>query len=164
VTTVLYPGSFDPFHNGHRELVETAAYLFDQVLVAAIRNPQKNAGLFTLEERQSMIRDSLDHLDNVKIISMSKLVVDVAKEHGADFIIKGLRAVSDFENEMAQAQTNLAVSGVHTLFLPSASANSYIASKYIRDIARFGGDVSSMVPPAVAKMMKEKIAREDVAE
>jgi pantetheine-phosphate adenylyltransferase len=164
VTTVLYPGSFDPFHNGHRELVETAAYLFDQVLVAAIRNPQKNAGLFTLEERQSMIRDSLDHLDNVKIISMSKLVVDVAKEHGADFIIKGLRAVSDFENEMAQAQTNLAVSGVHTLFLPSASANSYIASKYIRDIARFGGDVSSMVPPPVAKMMKETIAREDVAE
>jgi pantetheine-phosphate adenylyltransferase len=164
VTTVLYPGSFDPFHNGHRELVETAAYLFDQVLVAAIRNPQKNAGLFTLEERQSMIRKSLDHLDNVKIISMSKLVVDVAKEHGADFIIKGLRAVSDFENEMAQAQTNLAVSGVHTLFLPSASANSYIASKYIRDIARFGGDVSSMVPPPVAKMMKETIAREDVAE
>jgi pantetheine-phosphate adenylyltransferase len=164
VTTVLYPGSFDPFHNGHRELVETAAYLFDQVLVAAIRNPQKNAGLFTLEERQSMIRDSLDHLDNVKIISMSKLVVDVAKEHGADFIIKGLRAVSDFENEMAQAQTNLAVSGVHTLFLPSASANSYIASKYIRDIARFGGDVSSMVPPPVAKMMKETIAREGVAE
>jgi pantetheine-phosphate adenylyltransferase len=165
VTTVLYPGSFDPFHNGHRELVETASYLFDHVLVAAIRNPQKNAGLFTLEERQSMIRKSLDHLDNVKIISMSKLVVDVAKEHGADFIIKGLRAVSDFENEMAQAQTNLAVSGVHTLFLPSASANSYIASKYIRDIARFGGDVSSMVPPPVAKLMKEKIARgEDVAE
>ena len=165
MTTVLYPGSFDPFHNGHRELVETAAYLFDHVLVAAIRNPQKKAGLFTLEERQSMIRDSLDHLDNVKIISMSKLVVDVAKEHGADFIIKGLRAVSDFENEMAQAQTNLAVSGVHTLFLPSASANSYIASKYIRDIARFGGDVSSMVPTPVAKMMKAKIAAgEDVAE
>jgi pantetheine-phosphate adenylyltransferase len=163
VTTVLYPGSFDPFHNGHRELVETAAYLFDRVLVAAIRNPQKKAGLFTLEERQGMIRDSLDHLDNVEIISMSKLVVDVAKEQGADFIIKGLRAVSDFENEMAQAQTNLAVSGVHTLFLPSASANSYIASKYIRDIARFGGDVSSMVPPPVAKLMKEKIAREDIA-
>jgi pantetheine-phosphate adenylyltransferase len=163
VTTVLYPGSFDPFHNGHRELVETAAYLFDRVLVAAIRNPQKGDGVFSLEERQDMIRDSLDHLDNVEIISMSKLVVDVAREHGADFIIKGLRAVSDFENEMAQAQTNLAVSGVHTLFLPSASANSYIASKYIRDIARFGGDVSSMVPPVVARMIKEKMAQEDPA-
>ena len=164
MTTVLYPGSFDPFHNGHRELVETAAYLFDRVFVAAIRNPQKGQGLFSLEERQEMIRDSLDHLDNVEIISMSKLVVDVARERGADFIIKGLRAVSDFENEMAQAQTNLAVSGVHTLFLPSASANSYIASKYIRDIARFGGDVSSMVPTPVARMIKEKIAKEGVGE
>ena len=164
MTTVLYPGSFDPFHNGHRELVETAAYLFERVFVAAIRNPQKNAGLFTLEERQAMIRESLDHLPNVEIISMSKLVVDVAREHGADFIIKGLRAVSDFENEMAQAQTNLAVSGVHTLFLPSASANSFIASKYIRDIARFGGDVSSMVPAPVARMMKEVVVREDIGE
>ena len=165
MATVLYPGSFDPFHNGHRELVETAAYLFDRVVVATIRNPQKSAGLFTLEERQQMIRESLDHLDNVDIVSVAKLVVDVARDVGADFIIKGLRAVSDFENEMAQAQTNLAVSGVHTLFLPSASANSYIASKYIRDIARFGGDVSSMVPTPVAKMMKAKIAAgEDVAE
>jgi pantetheine-phosphate adenylyltransferase len=161
VTTVLYPGSFDPFHNGHRELVETAAYLFDHVLVAAIRNPQKSIGLFTLEERQEMIRLSLTHLDNVEIISMSKLVVDVAREQGADFIIKGLRAVSDFENEMAQAQTNLAVSGVHTVFLPSASANSYIASKYIRDIARFGGDISSMVAAPVARMIKEKVTVED---
>jgi pantetheine-phosphate adenylyltransferase len=157
VATVLYPGSFDPFHNGHRELVETASFLFDRVVVAAIRNPQKAAGLFSLEERQEMIAESLDHLDNVQIVSVSKLVVDVAREVGADFIIKGLRAGADFENEMAQAQTNLAVSGVHTIFLPSASANSYIASKYIRDIARFGGDVSAMVPEGVARMIKEKM-------
>ena len=100
---VLYPGSFDPFHNGHRELVETASFLFDHVVVATIRNPQKSAGLFTLEERQEMIAESLSHLDNVSIVSVSNLVVDVAKDVGADFIIKGLRAVSDFENEMAQA-------------------------------------------------------------
>jgi len=93
-------------------------------------------------------------------VSVSKLVVDVAKDVGADFIIKGLRAVSDFENEMAQAQTNLTVGGVHTIFLPSASANSYMASKYIRDIARFGGDVSAMVPEAVALALKEKLAAE----
>lgn len=160
MATVLYPGSFDPFHNGHRELVETAAYLFDHVVVAALRNPQKSGGLLSLEERQVLIAGSLAHLDNVEIISMSKLVVDVAREVGADFIIKGLRAVVDFENEMAQAQTNLAVSGVHTLFLPSASANSFIASKFIRDIARFGGDVSSMVPDPVAKLLKEKMAGE----
>jgi pantetheine-phosphate adenylyltransferase len=158
VATVLYPGSFDPFHNGHRELVETAAYLFDRVVVAAIRNPQKISYLFDLEERQDIIRESLDHLDNVEVISMADLVTRVAKEVGADFIIKGLRAVVDFENEMAQAQTNLAVSGVHTLFLPSASANSYIASKFIRDIARFGGDVTSMVPEPVAKRLQERFA------
>ena len=156
MATVLYPGSFDPFHNGHRELVETAAHLFDKVVVAAIRNPQKSAGLFSLEDRQALIRESLAHVENIEIVSVSKLVVDVAREVGADFIIKGLRAVSDFENEMAQAQTNLAISGVHTLFLPSASANSYIASKYIRDIARFGGDVSSMVPECVNKKLVEK--------
>jgi pantetheine-phosphate adenylyltransferase len=157
VATVLYPGSFDPFHNGHRELVETAAYLFDRVVIAAIRNPQKNAGLFSLDERKEMIRESLDHLENIEVVSMAKLVVDVAKENACDFIVKGLRATQDFENEMAQAQTNLAISGVHTLFLPSASANSYIASKYIRDIAKFGGDVSSMVPEPVARRIKEKM-------
>ena len=83
MATVLYPGSFDPFHNGHRELVETAAYLFDHVVVAAIRNPQKAAGLFSLEERQWMIKESLDHLDNIEIISMATLVVDVALDVGA---------------------------------------------------------------------------------
>jgi pantetheine-phosphate adenylyltransferase len=156
VATVLYPGSFDPFHNGHQELVETASYLFDHVVIAAIRNPQKSGMVFTLEERQALIRDALGHLDNVEVVAMSKLVVDVARDVGADFIIKGLRAVSDFENEMAQAQTNLTISGVHTLFLPSASANSYVASKYIREIARFGGDVSAMVSDAVVRSLKEK--------
>ena len=159
MATVLYPGSFDPFHNGHQELVETASYLFDHVVIAAIRNPQKSGMVFTLEERQELIRDALRHLDNVEVVAMSKLVVDVARDVGADFIIKGLRAVSDFENEMAQAQTNLTISGVHTLFLPSASANSYVASKYIREIARFGGDVSAMVSDAVVRSLKEKFGQ-----
>jgi len=159
LTTVLYPGSFDPFHNGHRELVETAAYLFDHVVIAAMRNPQKGEPLFELDERKAMIKESLDHIANVRVVSFAKLVVDVAKEIGADFIIKGLRAVSDFENEMAQAQVNLNVSGVHTVFLPSASASSAIASKYIRDIARFGGDVSSMVPEPVARRLEARFER-----
>lgn len=159
MATVLYPGSFDPFHNGHQELVETASYLFDRVVIAAIRNPQKSGMVFTLEERQELIRHTLRHLDNVEVVAMSKLVVDVARDVGADFIIKGLRAVSDFENEMAQAQTNLTISGVHTLFLPSASANSYVASKYIREIAKFGGDVSAMVSGAVVNSLKEKFGQ-----
>ena len=159
MTTVLYPGSFDPFHNGHRELVETAAYLFDEVVVAAMRNPQKGTDLFELDERKEIIAESLAHVENVRIVSFAKLVVDVAREVGADFIIKGLRGTTDFDSEMAQAQTNLAVSGVHTLFLPSASANAFIASKYVRDIARFGGDVSAMVPDAVVRRLKEKYAK-----
>jgi pantetheine-phosphate adenylyltransferase len=159
VTTVLYPGSFDPFHNGHRELVETAAYLFDDVVIAAMRNPQKGEPLFTLEERTEMIKESLAHLDNIRVVPFAKLVVDLAKDVGADFIVKGLRAVVDFDNEMAQAQANLNVSGVHTLFIPSASASSAIASKYIREIARFGGDVSSMVPDAVARRLRKKFSK-----
>ncbi len=157
--TVLYPGSFDPFHNGHREIVETAASLFDEVVVAAIRNPQKGQSLFDLEERKAIIAESVGHLDNIRITSFASLVVDLAKEVGADFIIKGLRVVSDFESEMTQAQANLAVSGVHTVFLPSQSRYSYIASKYVREIARFGGDVSVMVPDSVAKRLNERFRK-----
>lgn len=156
MTCVLYPGSFDPFHNGHRELVETCSYLFDEVVVGAIRNPQKGDGMFTLEEREAMITESLAHLGNIRVVHFSTLVVEAAKEVGADVIVKGLRAVSDAENEIAQAQMNLAISGVHTMFVPSASASSFLASRLIREIARFGGDVSSMVPPPVARLLEER--------
>lgn len=155
-TTVLYPGSFDPIHNGHLEIIEVASRLFDEVVVAAVRNPQKGEALFSLEERRAMIEESTAHLDNVRITSFSSLVVDLAREVGADFIVKGLRVVSDFESELMQAQMNHQVSGVDTLFIPSGSSHSYVASKFIREIARFGGDVSSMVPAAVSKRLGEK--------
>lgn len=158
MAVVLYPGSFDPVHNGHMEIVETAAKLFDQVVVAAMRNPQKGDGLFSLEEREEMITAAFAHLDNVKVTMFSSLVVDLARDVGADFIVKGLRAVSDFESELQMAQMNHAISGVDTVFIPSASEHSFLASRLIREIARFGGDISSMVPPAVASRMKERMA------
>ena len=157
-TRVLYPGSFDPVHNGHIEIITTASGLFDEVIVAAMRNPQKGGGHFDLETRQAMIRESVEHLGNVEVTMFSSLVVDLATELGADFIIKGLRAVSDFENELQMAQMNNAVSGVHTLFIPSASRSSFLASKFIREIAEFGGDVSSMVPESVTTRIKERNA------
>jgi pantetheine-phosphate adenylyltransferase len=155
VTRVLYPGSFDPVHNGHIEIIATASSLFDEVIVAAMVNTTKD-GFFELDDREEMIILSTAHLPNVTVKMFSGLVVDLAEEIHADFIVKGLRAVSDFENELQMAQMNNAASGIHTLFIPSASRSSFLASKFIRDFARYGGNISGMVPEPVAKKLEEQ--------
>jgi pantetheine-phosphate adenylyltransferase len=161
VRTALFPGSFDPFHNGHLEIVETAAKLFDHIVVAPVRNPQKGEPLFTLAERQEMIAESVAHVPNVSIDSFSALVVDLARQLGVDVIVKGLRVASDAEAELQQAQINKAVSGIETLFIPCSSEYSFIASKYVREFARFGGAdrIGSMIPAPVFTKLKEKFVR-----
>ena len=154
----LFPGSFDPFHNGHLEVVERASKLFDSVVVAAMRNPQKATALFHLEERKELIEKSVAGLDNVKIMSLSSLVVDLAKEIGATVIIRGLRAVSDFENELQMAQMNRQLSGIDTVFIPTTSQYSFLASKLLREVASYGGDVSTMVPEPIARAIVAKFS------
>ena len=117
----MFPGSFDPFHNGHLEIVEIASKLFDQVVIAPMRNTQKGEPLFTLEERKEMIIDSVAYLPNVSLETLFVLTVDLANEIGADVIIKGLRVASDAEAELQQAQMNRRVAGIETLFIPSSS-------------------------------------------
>ena len=158
MTAVLYPGSFDPIHNGHVEIVETAARLFDRVVVAAMRNPQKGEPLFSLEERQVLIEESLAHLANVEVTMFSSLVVDLARDVGANFIVKGLRAVSDFESELQMAQMNFALSGIETIMLPTAARWAHLSSTMIREVAKLGGDVSQFVTADVADRIRARTA------
>jgi len=159
VTVALIPGSFDPFHNGHLEVVERAGRLFDQVVVATLRNPQKAEPLFSLSEREEMLTEALAHLTNVRTVSVAKLVVDVARDVGATAIVKGLRAVSDFENELQMAQMNRQLSGIETLFIPTTSTSAFVASRLLREVARYGGDVSAFVPKVVALRLQEKFSK-----
>ena len=159
MATALCPGSFDPVTNGHIDIIERTARHFDDVIVAVIRNPQKAQSLFTLHERQEMLTEVTGHLDNVRIEFFKGLMVEFARDHGADAIVKGLRAVSDFDYELQMAQMNVALSGIDTLFIPTAPQHSFLSSSLVREVARFGGDVTSMVPPQVAQRLKERFAK-----
>jgi len=162
VTLALYPGSFDPFHNGHLEVVERAARIFNEVVIAALRNPQKSQALFDLDTRRKMVEESVAHLDNVSFMQMSKLTVEVARDVEASVIIRGLRAVSDFESELQMAQMNRELSGIETVFIPTSSSHSFIASRLLREVATYGGDVSAFVPKPVAALMEQQL-REGLA-
>jgi pantetheine-phosphate adenylyltransferase len=156
VATALCPGSFDPVTLGHLDIIERTARHFDDVIVAVIRNPQKSKSLFTLEERQEMLGEVTAHLGNIRIAFFKGLLVDFARENGAEAIVKGLRAMTDFDYELQMAQMNHELSGIDTFFISTSPQYSFLSSSLVREVAKFGGDVSSMVPPVVAKRLTER--------
>jgi pantetheine-phosphate adenylyltransferase len=158
VAIALIPGSFDPVTNGHLDIIERTSVHFDEVIVAVIRNPQKTQALFSLEDRQAMLVELTSHLGNVRVDFFKGLLVDFATEHGVSAIVKGLRAVSDFDYELQMAQMNYQLAKIDTLFMPTSPRWSFLSSSLVREVARFGGDVSKMVPPQVAQRLKEQFA------
>ena len=149
------PGSFDPITNGHLDVIERASGLFDEVVIAVLVNNSKT-GLFTIEERIEMITESVQHLKNVKVDTWSGLLVDYCRAHNIAAIVKGLRAVSDFDYELQMAQMNLQLKGVDTLLMATKPAYSFLSSSLVREIARYGGDVSNLVPPRVLADLSRK--------
>ncbi len=155
MTTAVYPGTFDPVTNGHSDLVRRASRLFDRLIVAVAANPAKQPQ-FDLAQRMSLISAVLADLPNVEICSFDNLLVDLARDRGADVILRGLRAVSDFEYEFQLAGMNRKLSPeVETLFLTPAEKFTYISSGLVREIAMLGGDVSEFVHPVVRAALKE---------
>lgn len=146
--TAVCPGSFDPVTNGHLDVFRRSAALFDQVTVAVLTNKRK-AGMFTVDERMDMIRDVVADLDNVVVDAFEGLLVDFCRDRGIQTIVKGLRAVSDFDYELQMAQANHSLSGIETLFISTNPSYGYLSSSLIKEISQFGGDVSGMVPTVI---------------
>jgi len=145
----LYPGTFDPITNGHSDLVRRAARLFDQVVVAVAENPGKRP-LFNLDERATLAREVLAGIDNVRVVGFGKLLIDAVHEYGAQVILRGLRAVSDFEYEFQLAGMNRKLDpSVETVFMTPAEQFTYISASLVKEIAQLGGDVSEFVHPMV---------------
>jgi pantetheine-phosphate adenylyltransferase len=155
---VIYPGTFDPITNGHVDLTERAARLFDRVVVA-IAYSEKKTPLFDLEQRVTLCESSLSHLDNVEVVGFSNLLTDFAKSQGSSCVLRGLRAVADFEYEFQLANMNRAMfPEFESIFLTPAEHLSYISSSLVREIAALDGDITPFVPPAVAAALKERFA------
>ena len=158
VRRVVCPGSFDPVTNGHLDIISRAAGLYDEVIVAVLINVTKHS-LFTVDERVEMLSQVTSSYGNVKIERFHGLLVDFCAANGISAVIKGLRAVSDFEYEMQMAQMNYQLGKIDTLFMPTSSRWSFLSSSLVREVARFGGDVSKMVPPQVAERLQERFKK-----
>ncbi|HEX6446530.1 MAG TPA: pantetheine-phosphate adenylyltransferase [Streptosporangiales bacterium] len=154
---VVCPGSFDPVTNGHVDIVERAAELCDEVVVAVGAN-QAKAGLFSLDERMEMLRAVTRDHPNVTVDSFDGLLVDFCREHGVRAVVKGLRAVSDFDYELQMAQMNVRLAGVETLFVATNPLYSFLSSSLIKEVAAYGGDVTGLVPELVRERLMQRLA------
>ncbi len=157
MTTALCPGSFDPPTNGHLDVVRRCAAVFDHLVVAVVANPSKSP-LFDAGERVALLMQVTDDIPNVEIAAFDGLLVDFAESRNVDVLVKGLRAGTDFDYELQMAQMNHTLRDVDTVFIPTAPEWSYLSSSLVREVARLGGDVSSLVPNQVAAALKEKLS------
>jgi len=155
VRTACCPGSYDPATNGHLDIVARAAACFDRVVVAVLTNPSKTA-LFSLEERLAMLKEATAGIPGVEVDSFSGLLVEYARARGVTAIVKGLRAVSDFDYELQMAQMNYRLAGVETLFMSTNPSYSYLSSSLVKEVARHGGDVSGLVPDFVVARLRDR--------
>src|ERR687891_139436 len=155
------PGSYDPVTNGHVDVISRAAAMFDELIVAVVAaSVRKSQSLFSADERIGFIREATTHLDNVSVEPFSTLVVDFARERGAKAIVKGLRAISDFEYELEMNQLNRQLaSDIESIYLMASPQYSFLSSSGVKEIAIFGGDISDLVPERVARRLKEALAR-----
>ncbi|HTF06617.1 MAG TPA: pantetheine-phosphate adenylyltransferase [Asanoa sp.] len=151
------PGSFDPVTNGHLDIIGRASRLFDEVIVGVLIN-QSKTGLFSIEERIAMLRETTSGYGNVRIESFQGLLVDFCKTVQAAVVVKGLRAVSDFDYELKMAQMNIGLAGVETLFMPTNPLYSFLSSSLVKEVAKWGGDVSALVPDHVLAALRERLA------
>ncbi len=154
MTKAVCPGSFDPVTLGHVDIINRANQMFDEVTVLVTGNPDKPSGLFSVEERMELIRQSVD--SSIKVDYCSGLLVDYTTEHGADVLVKGLRSSLDYEYELPMAQMNRRLSGIDTVFLLTDEKYGYISSSLCKQVAKFGGDVTGMFPESVGRAGKEK--------
>jgi pantetheine-phosphate adenylyltransferase len=156
VTRAVYPGSFDPPTYGHLDVIQRAARCFGELLVAIVVNPQKRAPMFSLEEREEMLKACVGELPNVRVEHFRGLLADYVRAARADVIVKGLRVVSDFESEMSAALMNRSLSDVDTLFLMSDQKYSFVSSSLVKEVFFLGGEVAALVPEPVLRVMSEK--------
>ncbi|MET8829090.1 pantetheine-phosphate adenylyltransferase [Streptomyces sp. NPDC004610] len=153
------PGSFDPITNGHLDIIARASRLYDEVYVAVMINKSKK-GLFEIEERIELIRRVTTEYGNVRVEAFHGLLVDFCKQRDIPAIVKGLRAVSDFDYELQMAQMNIGLSGVETLFVPTNPTYSFLSSSLVKEVATWGGDVSHLVPPEVFEALTARLKRD----